>query len=73
MESAHGSHVRLSLVLSLRDRTPSDDLLMLEDIYARRFDVLNRGLSGYNTDWALPLFTEVRSAIAPCLPLWRPA
>ncbi|KAG6841677.1 hypothetical protein C0991_008315 [Blastosporella zonata] len=26
------------------------------DVYARKLDVLNRGLSGYNTDWATPVF-----------------
>jgi len=26
------------------------------DLYARKLDVLNRGYSGYNTDWALPVF-----------------
>ncbi|RXW21130.1 hypothetical protein EST38_g4727 [Candolleomyces aberdarensis] len=28
------------------------------DVYARRFDVLNRGLSGYNTEWGLPVFEQ---------------
>ncbi|KZV71806.1 SGNH hydrolase [Peniophora sp. CONT] len=27
----------------------------LAHAYARRFDVLNRGFSGYNTEWALPI------------------
>lgn len=30
------------------------------DAYARRFDVLNRGFSGYNTEWALPIADTVR-------------
>ncbi|EEB87708.1 hypothetical protein MPER_14852, partial [Moniliophthora perniciosa FA553] len=31
---------------------------ILQDVYARKLDVLNRGLSGYNTDWAMPLFKK---------------
>jgi len=30
------------------------------DLYARKLDVLNRGFSGYNTDWALPVWEQVR-------------
>ncbi|KAG7092404.1 hypothetical protein E1B28_008761 [Marasmius oreades] len=30
----------------------------LAHAYSRRFDVLNRGLSGYNTDWAIPVFEK---------------
>ncbi|PFH52434.1 hypothetical protein AMATHDRAFT_74226 [Amanita thiersii Skay4041] len=30
----------------------------LAHIYARRLDVLNRGLSGYNTEWAVPVLKE---------------
>ncbi|KAJ2917246.1 hypothetical protein MD484_g3200, partial [Candolleomyces efflorescens] len=30
----------------------------LSHVYARRFDVLNRGLSGYNTEWALPILEQ---------------
>lgn len=30
------------------------------DLYARKLDVLNRGYSGYNTDWALPVLKQVR-------------
>ena len=29
------------------------------DVYARKLDVLNRGLSGYNTEWAIPVFEQV--------------
>lgn len=29
------------------------------DDYARKLDVLNRGLSGYNTEWAAPIFKQV--------------
>lgn len=28
-------------------------------VYARRLDVINRGLSGYNSEWAIPVFEEV--------------
>ena len=34
-----------------------------EDAYARKLDVLNRGYSGYNTEWALPVLDQVRSRI----------
>ncbi|KAF8638911.1 hypothetical protein AX17_001962 [Amanita inopinata Kibby_2008] len=30
----------------------------LAHVYARRLDVLNRGLSGYNTDWAVPVLQQ---------------
>jgi hypothetical protein len=30
------------------------------DDYARKLDVYNRGFSGYNTDWAIPAFEQVR-------------
>ncbi|KAJ7098070.1 hypothetical protein B0H15DRAFT_902139 [Mycena belliarum] len=26
--------------------------------YARKLDVLNRGLAGYNTDWAVPVLKQ---------------
>jgi len=29
------------------------------DVYARKLDVLNRGLSGFNTRWAIPAFEQV--------------
>lgn len=29
------------------------------DVYARKLDVLNRGLSGYNTEWGIPVFEQV--------------
>ena len=29
------------------------------DVYARKLDVLNRGLSGYNTEWSIPVFKKV--------------
>ncbi|TFY74383.1 hypothetical protein EWM64_g9631 [Hericium alpestre] len=28
-------------------------------VYARKLDVLNRGFSGYNTEWALPVFEKI--------------
>jgi len=31
----------------------------LLDVYARKYDVLNRGFSGYNTEWALPVLEQV--------------
>ncbi len=33
------------------------------DLYARKLDVLNRGYSGYNTDWALPVLKQVRQDV----------
>ncbi|KAF9264736.1 SGNH hydrolase [Marasmius fiardii PR-910] len=30
----------------------------LAHAYSRKLDVLNRGLSGYNTDWAIPVFEK---------------
>lgn len=32
------------------------------DVYARKLDVLNRGLSGYTTEWSLPILKLVRSS-----------
>lgn len=31
-------------------------------VYARKLDVINRGLSGYNTEWAIPVFERVSRA-----------
>lgn len=28
-------------------------------VYARKLDVINRGLSGYNTEWGIPVFEQV--------------
>jgi len=28
-------------------------------VYARKLDVINRGLSGYNTEWGLPVFEQI--------------
>lgn len=30
------------------------------DLYVWKLDILNRGFSGYNTDWALPVWEQVR-------------
>ncbi|KAK0450699.1 GDSL Lipase/Acylhydrolase [Armillaria borealis] len=30
----------------------------LSYVYARKLDILNRGLSGYNTEWAIPVFEQ---------------
>ncbi|TFK42990.1 SGNH hydrolase-type esterase domain-containing protein [Crucibulum laeve] len=30
----------------------------LSHVYARKLDILNRGLSGYNTDWGIPVFEQ---------------
>jgi isoamyl acetate esterase len=29
------------------------------DVYARKLDVINRGMSGYNAEWALPVLQQV--------------
>ncbi|KAF9466333.1 GDSL Lipase/Acylhydrolase [Collybia nuda] len=34
----------------------------LSHVYARKLDILNRGLSGYNTDWAKPVFERCLAA-----------
>lgn len=31
----------------------------LAHVYARRLDVINRGFSGYNTEWCLPLLKRI--------------
>ncbi|KAG9318860.1 SGNH hydrolase-type esterase domain-containing protein [Chiua virens] len=31
----------------------------LASLYVRKFDVVNRGLSGYQTDWAIPVFEQI--------------
>lgn len=31
-------------------------------VYARKLDVTNRGLSGYNTEWAIPVFEQARTS-----------
>ena len=32
---------------------------MNPDVYCRKLDVINRGLSGFNTEWAIPVFEQV--------------
>lgn len=32
-------------------------------VYARKLDVINRGLSGFNTEWAIPVFEQVSWAV----------
>jgi len=34
-------------------------------VYARKLDVINRGLSGYNTEWAIPVFKQVCRNMSP--------
>ena len=31
-------------------------------VYCRKLDVINRGLSGFNTEWAIPVFEQVSRA-----------
>ena len=33
------------------------------DVYNRKMDVLNRGFSGYNTDWTLPVFEQASASM----------
>ncbi|KAI5848259.1 SGNH hydrolase-type esterase domain-containing protein [Tricharina praecox] len=42
----------------------------LADAYVRRADVLNRGLSGYNSDWLLPWLERVLAAQISEVLLW---
>lgn len=42
------------LILSTEIACPAD--------YVRKLDVLNRGFSGYQTQWAIPVFEQVGSA-----------
>lgn len=32
------------------------------EVYVRKLDVVNRGLSGYNTEWAIPVFEQVSAS-----------
>lgn len=50
--------------------------IFFSDVYARKLDVLNRGLSGYNTEWAIPVFEQVSLLYFlldenVCLFLWK--
>ncbi|KZV99078.1 SGNH hydrolase [Exidia glandulosa HHB12029] len=42
-------------------------------VYARRLDVVNRGLSGYNTEWGLPVFEQIvaKTSEQPHVPTMR--
>ncbi|KAH9999127.1 GDSL Lipase/Acylhydrolase [Russula vinacea] len=49
-------------------------LVLLVHLYARKLDVLNRGFSGYNTDWALPVWEQIitkRGEVQPHTPRVR--
>lgn len=51
-----------------RNSEPAIDWIwLLIDVYARKLDVLNRGYSGYNTEWALPVFEKVKLPMARIL------
>lgn len=36
----------------------NDSQFYCADVYSRKFDVLNRGLAGYNTEWAIPVLEQ---------------
>ena len=44
-------------------RVPSPEMMLTDPrnlvVYSRKLDVINRGLSGYNTEWAIPVFDQV--------------
>ncbi|KAH7102210.1 GDSL Lipase/Acylhydrolase [Auriculariales sp. MPI-PUGE-AT-0066] len=42
-------------------------------VYARKLDVINRGLSGYNSEWGLPVFEQIvpKKAEQPHVPTMR--
>nr|KAJ3419520.1 hypothetical protein HK105_006849 [Polyrhizophydium stewartii] len=42
-----------------------DSLTQLADAYVRKLDVVNRGFSGYNTDWCRLLLPSVLATIRP--------
>jgi hypothetical protein len=48
-------HSKLDLIIELGGFAQR-----LAYVYARKLDVINRGLSGYNSDWAIPVFEEAR-------------
>ena len=39
------------------------------DVYARRLDIVNRGLSGYNTDWGLRVLKQASCFLKCSIPL----
>ena len=42
-------------------------------VYKRKMDVLNRGFSGYNTNWAVPIFEQVRLYLVECIAALNPS
>ena len=50
--------------ITQRSFAPGGWASALADAYQRRVDVLNRGYSGYNTRWALPLLDHIFPAAA---------
>ena len=50
--------------LTQRAQQPDGWLTLLAHYYQRRMDAINRGFSGYNSDWLLALITQQRSAAA---------
>ncbi len=40
---------------------------MLEEWWSRKVDIYNRGLSGYNTVWALPFYEDLLKSTKPDL------
>jgi len=42
-----------------RERARLTDTSGNTDVYCRKLDVVNRGLSGFNTEWAIPVFEQV--------------
>jgi len=61
MALAHTQDVVLLLGDSLTRRSWEDSGIaqVLASAYVRKLDVINRGLGGYQTDWAIPIFEQV--------------
>ena len=53
----NGYGAQLARKISLNVGKTAADLF--SDVYARKMDIVNRGLSGYNTEWAIPVFKQV--------------
>ena len=47
--------------LTQRAQQPDGWLTLLSHLYQRRVDVINRGFSGYNSDWLLALIRQQRA------------
>ena len=67
---------RLQLVcvgdsLTQRSQQPDGWLTLLSHFYQRRLDGINRGFSGYNSDWLLALVRQQRSADPSKSNVWR--